>query len=134
MEADHYIGQGPASGFFAGVQLPVVRLYGVTLVQCLGALHESCCRCTAACPPPPPRGARTSLRGQLMRHASTAPPHPGLQDGYSVLAHVHEFRPYFYVPAPKDFNANHLDGFRRAVGVRRRQPAPGPCSGAGANR
>ena len=33
MEADHYIGQGAAGTMFAGVQMPVVRLYGVTLVS-----------------------------------------------------------------------------------------------------
>jgi hypothetical protein len=33
MEADHYIGQGPATGPLAGAQLPVVRLYGVTVVR-----------------------------------------------------------------------------------------------------
>jgi len=34
-----------------------------------------------------------------------------------VLAHVHEFRPYFYVPAPRDFQGTPADveSFRKGL-------------------
>ena len=44
MEADHYIGQGSAGTPYAGIQMPIVRLYGVTLVRHLPSLcfREHC--------------------------------------------------------------------------------------------
>ncbi|KAI5122485.1 hypothetical protein M0805_001394 [Coniferiporia weirii] len=33
------------------------------------------------------------------------------QDGHSVLAHVHDFLPYFYVPAPRGFTEDDLEIF-----------------------
>ncbi|KAI5122484.1 hypothetical protein M0805_001394 [Coniferiporia weirii] len=34
-----------------------------------------------------------------------------LKDGHSVLAHVHDFLPYFYVPAPRGFTEDDLEIF-----------------------
>ncbi|KAI3647326.1 hypothetical protein MP228_007547 [Amoeboaphelidium protococcarum] len=36
-------------------------------------------------------------------------------DGNSVLCHVHGFFPYFYVPAPPNFNPSHLMEFTRSL-------------------
>ncbi|KAL0060857.1 DNA-directed DNA polymerase delta [Marasmius tenuissimus] len=35
------------------------------------------------------------------------------ESGHSVLAHFHDFLPYFYVPQPRAFQAEDLDAFRQ---------------------
>ncbi|TPX37785.1 DNA-directed DNA polymerase [Synchytrium endobioticum] len=49
--------------------------------------------------------------------------------GNSVLAHVHGFFPYFYCPAPRNFDSSHLDSFKTALTNHLRQTGkvpPGP--------
>ncbi|KAH8116379.1 DNA polymerase family B-domain-containing protein [Phellopilus nigrolimitatus] len=37
------------------------------------------------------------------------------QDGHSVLAHIYDFMPYFYVPAPRGFAESDLDAFHNEL-------------------
>ncbi len=39
------------------------------------------------------------------------------EKGNSMICHVHNFFPYFYVPAPQGFTEAHLEGFRNALMV-----------------
>ena len=39
-------------------------------------------------------------------------------EGNSVMCTVHGFFPYFYVPAPKGFSADHIGNFINALSVR----------------
>ena len=44
--------------------------------------------------------------------------------GHSVVAHVHGFRPYFYVRAPPGFGQNDLAGFQQALTARLKSQVP----------
>ena len=37
------------------------------------------------------------------------------KEGNSVLVHAHGFLPYFFVPAPKDFEQQHCEAWKRAI-------------------
>lgn len=34
-----------------------------------------------------------------------------MKDGHSVLAHIHDFDPYFYVPTPRGFEESDISAF-----------------------
>lgn len=42
---------------------------------------------------------------------------PKTQAGHSVLAHVTDFLPYFYVPVPRGFQVDDLDAFMENLNV-----------------
>jgi DNA polymerase delta subunit 1 len=39
------------------------------------------------------------------------------EQGNSVLCHVQNFLPYFYTPAPRDFNETHIEAFTNHLDV-----------------
>ncbi|KAI8903729.1 DNA polymerase family B-domain-containing protein [Gorgonomyces haynaldii] len=46
------------------------------------------------------------------------------QDGHSVVCHVHDFKPYYYVPAPIGFNEAHMTAYRVGLNRNVKQKVP----------